>query len=254
MVNNDFDLSGKVAVVTGGNGGIGLGIAKGLAAAGAAIVVAARNEDKTARAVSEIEALGARAVGTMLDVQSEDSVRAMVTAATQAFGPIDILINNAGIAIAGEPQSTPLEEWVRVINTNLTGVFLCCKQVHPCMIAAGGGKIINIGSMLSIFGHELVSSYAATKGGVVQLTKSLALAWAKDNVQVNAILPGWISTDLTAATEANPELYNAIKARIPEGRWGIPADCAGAAIFLASRASDYVTGISLAVDGGFSSR
>jgi 2-deoxy-D-gluconate 3-dehydrogenase len=254
IVNNNFDLNGKVAVVTGGNGGIGLGIAKGLAAAGAAIVVAARNQEKTTRAVSDIEALGARAVGTTLDVQNEDSVRAMVAAATQAFGRIDILINNAGIAIPGEPQSIPLEEWARVVDTNLTGVFLCSKQVHPCMIAAGGGKIINIGSMLSIFGHEFVSSYAATKGGVVQLTKSLALAWAKDNVQVNAILPGWIGTDLTAGIEANSEFYNAIKARIPNGRWGTPADCAGAALFLASRASDYVTGVSLPVDGGYSSR
>jgi 2-dehydro-3-deoxy-D-gluconate 5-dehydrogenase len=254
MRNGAFDLKGKVAIVTGGNGGIGLGIAKGLGAAGASIVVAARKPDKNERAVAELEGLGVRAVGLPVDVQDEASVQAMVKAAAHAFGRIDILVNNAGIAVGKAPQDVTLDEWNRVVNANLTGVFLCSKEVYPQLVRSGGGKIINIGSMFSIFGSEIVSSYAASKGGVVQLTKSLALAWAKDNVQVNAILPGWIRSEMTAAVQADPERSNPIVARIPASRWGEPDDLAGAAVFLASRASDYITGISLPVDGGFSSR
>jgi len=254
MPNDIFDLGGKVAIVTGGNGGIGVGIAQGLAAAGATIIVAARNQDKTAQAVTEIQALGVQAMGLPTDVQDEASVQAMVKATVHAFGRVDILVNNAGIGIRNAPQDYTLAEWNQVLNVNLTGVFLCSKEVYPHMVNAGVGKIINIGSMFSLFGSEGVASYAASKGGVVQLSKSLAVAWAKDNVQVNTILPGWIHTELTAPVKARPEHYNAITARIPEGRWGEPDELAGAAVFLASRASDYITGITLPVDGGYSSR
>jgi len=247
-----FDLTGKVATVTGGNGGIGYGIAGGLAEAGTSIVIAARQSEKTAKAVASLQERGVKVLGVSTDVQNEASVRAMVQAAVDAFGRVDILVNNAGINIRKEPQDYTLEEWQHVLNTNLTGVFLCAREVYPHMLKAGGGKIINIGSMTSIFGSNVAPAYSASKGGVVQLTKSLAIFWAKDNIQVNAILPGWIHTDLTASASA--ERYQAIKARIPHGRWGEPDELAGAAVFLASHASDYVTGIALPVDGGYTSK
>ena len=251
-MSTDFDLTGKVAIVTGGNGGIGYGIAHGLAKAGANIVVAARDPAKNAQAIATLQGLGVQALSIGTDVQDEASVHAMVQATVEAFERVDILVNNAGINIRKAPQDYTLEEWQHVLNTNLTGVFLCARAVYPHMLKAGGGKIINIGSMTSVFGSSVSPAYAATKGGVVQFTKSLAVFWAKDNIQVNALLPGWIHTDLTAA--ASPERYNAITARIPHGRWGEPDELAGAAVFLASRASDYVTGIALPVDGGYTSR
>lgn len=247
----DFELTGKVAIVTGGNGGIGYGIARGLARAGAHIVIAARQPAKNAQAASALQALGVQALSVVTDVQDEASVQAMVHTAVAAFGGVDILVNNAGINIRKAPQDYTLEEWQRVVHTNLTGVFLCARAVYPHMLKAGGGKIINIGSMTSIFGSNVSPVYAATKGGVVQFTKSLAIFWAKDHIQVNAILPGWIHTDLTASASA--ERYNFIQARIPHGRWGEPDELAGAAVFLASRASDYITGIALPVDGGYTS-
>jgi 2-deoxy-D-gluconate 3-dehydrogenase len=250
-----FDLTGKVAMVTGGNGGIGLGIAKGLATAGADIVVAAQDKTKTAAAVDAIRELGADAMGLALDVADEDSVAEAMSAALDRFGRVDCLVNNAGIAVRKPPEEYSVEEWDRVMGVNLRGVFLCARAVHPVMAAAGGGKIVNIGSMTSLFGSDWVASYSASKGGVVQLTKSLAIAWAKDGIQVNAILPGWIRTDLTAAIERpeNRERHTSISSRIPSGRWGEPGDLAGTAVFLASRASDYVTGTAIPVDGGYSS-
>jgi len=248
---SDFDLTGKVAIVTGGNGGIGYGIARGLAHAGANIVIAARQQAKSAQAVAALQELGVHALSIATDVQDEVAVQAMVHGAVEAFGRVDILVNNAGINIRKAPQDYTLEEWQQVLHTNLTGVFLCSRAVYPPMVEAGGGKIINIGSMTSIFGSNVSPVYAATKGGVVQFTKSLAIFWAKDNIQVNALLPGWIHTDLTAS--ASTERYNFIKARIPHGRWGEPDELAGAAVFLASHASDYITGIALPVDGGYTS-
>jgi 2-deoxy-D-gluconate 3-dehydrogenase len=247
----NFDLTGKVAIVTGGNGGIGYGLARGLAQAGASIVIAARRPERNAQAVAALQATGAKALGVVTDVQDEVSVQAMVQATVEAFSAIDILINNAGINIRKAPQDYTLTEWQQVLNTNLTGVFLCSRAVHPQMVRAGGGKIINIGSMTSIFGSNVSPAYGATKGAVVQFTKSLALFWARDNIQVNALLPGWIHTDLTAS--ASPERYDFIKSRIPYGRWGEPDELAGAAVFLASAASDYITGIALPVDGGYTS-
>ena len=249
-----FDLSGKTAIVTGGNGGIGLGIAVGLAQAGANIVVAARNERKTADAVQRIQALGAQAIGATTNVQRENEVAGMVSATLDAFGGIDILVNNAGIGIRKAPQDYTLDDWNLIMDINLTGTFLPCRAVYQHMAGAGGGKIINIGSMTSIFGHDLVMPYSASKGGVVQLTKSLATAWAKDNIQVNSILPGWIETDLTEplrTEEGFRERYELISARIPHGRWGTPDDMAGTAVFLAAAASDYVTGVAIPVDGGY---
>ncbi len=249
-----FDLTGKTAIVTGGNGGIGLGIARGLAQAGANIVVAARNQGKTAQALKQVQALGVKAIGVSTDVKDEKSVAEMVKAALDAFGQVNILVNNAGISVRKPPQDYTLEEWEQVLEVNLTGTFLCCREVYPHMARAGGGKIINIGSMTSIFGSDWVAPYSASKGGVVQLTRSLAVAWARDNIQVNAILPGWVHTDLTAPIKTHyPQRYEFIRSRIPQGRWGEPDELAGTAVFLASSASDYVTGTAIPVDGGYTS-
>ena len=248
-----FDLSGRVAVVTGGNGGIGLGMARGLARAGAAVAVAGRNQEKSAAAVAELEALGAEAAAVPVEVTAEASCRAMVTAAVERFGRLDILVNNAGTNIRKQPEDYALEEWETVLSTNLTSAFVCSQAAYPEMCKAGGGKIINIGSMMSIFGAAFAPAYAASKGGIVQLTKALATAWAKDNIQVNAVLPGWIDTELTRQARAQIDgLHEKVEARTPAGHWGHPDDHAGIAVFLASGASDFVTGTAIPVDGGYS--
>jgi len=249
-----FDLSGRVAVVTGGNGGIGLGMAKGLAAAGAAVAVAARDTKKGEAAVAALTASGARTAFIALDVADEGSCRAMIEEATARFGRLDILVNNAGTSIRKPPEGYTAAEWHTVLDTNLTGALFCSQAAHPAMKEAGGGKIINIGSMFSIFGSGYAAAYAASKGALVQLTKSWAAAWAKHNIQANAILPGWIDTELTRAARRHvPELHDRVLARTPAGRWGVPEDLAGIAVFLAAPASDFVTGAAIPVDGGFSS-
>ena len=249
-----FDLTGKVAVVTGGNGGIGLGIAMGLAGAGANIVIAARSVEKTAQALENIRALGVEAHGITVDVTQEPAIQRIVTSTIDHMGRLDILVNNSGIAVRAQPQELTAAQWDSVVDVNLRAAFLASKAVYAQMVKAGGGKVINVGSMYSIFGSDWGAPYAASKGGLVQLTKSLAVAWAKDNIQVNAVLPGWIVTDLTRGIQdADPNRYDNISRRIPTGRWGEPSELAGAAIFLASTASDYVTGATLAIDGGYSS-
>ena len=249
-----FDLTGKVAVVTGGNGGIGLGIAMGLAGAGANIVIAARSVEKTAQALEDIRTLGVEAHGITVDVTQEPAIQRMVTSTIDHMGRLDILVNNSGIAVRAQPQELTASQWDSVVDVNLRAAFLASKEAYPQMVKAGGGKVINVGSMYSIFGSDWGAPYAASKGGLVQLTKSLAVAWAKDNIQVNAVLPGWIVTDLTRGIQdADPNRYDNISRRIPTGRWGEPSELAGAAVFLASTASDYVTGATLAVDGGYSS-
>jgi 2-deoxy-D-gluconate 3-dehydrogenase len=250
-----FDLSGRVAVVTGGNGGIGLGMARGLAGAGASIVVAARDPDKSAKAVEELESLGAEATAVEVDVTSEASCRALVQATLDRHGRLDLLVNNAGTNIRKQPEEYRLEEWRLILDVNLTSAFMCCQAAYPAMREAGGGKIVNIGSMMSIFGASFTSAYAASKGGMVQLTKALACAWAKDNIQVNAVLPGWIDTALTRRARADiAGLHERVVARTPAGRWGAPDDFAGIAVFLASSASNFLTGTVIPVDGGYSAQ
>ena len=249
-----FDLKTKVAIVTGGNGGIGLGMARGLARAGATVVVAARDAGKSAEAVRELQSLGSAAFAVEVDVCDEASVAAMVAGTVERCGRLDILVNNAGINIRKPAQELSFDEWRQVIDTNLGSAFLCARAAYPHMKQAGGGKVINIGSMLSIFGASFAPAYGASKGGVVQLTKSLAVAWATDNIQVNAVLPGWIDTALTArARQQVAGLNERVLARTPAGRWGGPDDMAGVAVFLASAASDFITGVAIAVDGGYSS-
>ena len=247
----DVELQGRVAVVTGGNGGIGLGMARGLAKAGAKLVIAARNSQKTAAAVAELSALGAECEALLIDVGDPGAGRAMVEATMDWFGRLDVLVNNAGIARGGRPETVSLEDWSAVLQTNLTAAMLAAQATYPVMKAQGGGKIINIGSMYAIFGATFVPAYAASKGGIIQLTKSLAAAWAPDNIQVNAILPGWITTEMTAGAKGSKSFSDNIVARTPAGRWGEPEDFEGPAVFLASSASEFVTGALINVDGGF---
>jgi 2-deoxy-D-gluconate 3-dehydrogenase len=248
-----FDLSGKVAIVTGGNGGIGLGMARGLADAGAAVAVVGRNEAKSTAAVADLRQRGVRAISVVADVTDKAAVAVMVERVRSEFGRIDILVNNAGINIRKTPQALETEEWESVIKTNLTSAFLCSQAAYPAMKQTGGGKIINIGSMMSIFGASFAPAYAASKGGIVQFTRSCAVAWATDNIQVNAILPGWIDTDLTKRARAEINgLHERVLARTPAARWGAIDDFAGIAVFLSSSASDFVTGAAIPVDGGFS--
>ena len=231
----------------------GWGTVGPVAQAGAAVVVAARNAGKSADAVKELEALGARAVALEVDVRRQASCRALVRETVERLGRLDVLVNNAGTNIRRQPQEYTLEEWSLVLDTNLTSAFMCCQAAYPAMVQGGGGKVINIGSMMSIFGASFTAPYAASKGGIVQLTKALATAWAKDNIQVNAVLPGWIDTDLTRqARQQVAGLHERVLARTPAGRWGTPEDHAGIAVFLASAASDFVTGTAIAVDGGYS--
>ena len=249
-----FDLTRRVAIVTGGNGGIGLGIAHGLVEAGATVVVSGRNAEKSAAAVDELNAKrDGAAIAIECDVTVPEQITRLVTQTVERLGGLQILVNNAGIGIRKRPEDYTLDEFMQVVNTNLTSVFLACQAAYRPMKQGGGGKIINIGSMASLFGLPYAPAYAASKGGVVQLSRTLATAWAEDNIQVNSILPGWIATDLTAGARLyNPELEARVVYRTPAGRWGRPDDLAGAAVFLAAPASNYVTGTAIPVDGGYS--
>lgn len=245
-----FDLTGRAAIVTGGNGGIGLGMARGLASAGARVLIAGRDAEKNRAAVAE---LGDEAAAFRADLTQPDAARAMVDDALARWGRLDVLVNNAGTNIRKRPEDLSLEEWGTVLNINLTAAFLCSRAAFEPMRRARAGKIVNIGSMMSIFGAPFTPAYAASKGGIVQLTKATATAWAEHGIQVNAVLPGWIDTALTRRGRREvPGLHERVLARTPAGRWGIPDDLAGVAVFLAAPASDFVTGAALPVDGGFS--
>jgi 2-deoxy-D-gluconate 3-dehydrogenase len=250
---SSFDLSGRVAVITGGNGGIGLGMAEGIAAAGATVVLAGRNASKGAAAVKKINDAGGKAEFAEVDVTSEKSCRALIDNAAAKHGKLNILINNAGTNIRKTPDILKLEEWHSVMNTNLTSAFVCTHAAYPHMKKAGGGKIINIGSMMTLFAAPFSPAYAASKGGIVQFARACATAWAKDNIQVNSVLPGWIDTELTVGARREVEgLNERVLMRTPAGRWGDPKDFAGIAVFLSSPASDFVTGTAIPVDGGYS--
>ncbi len=249
-----FDLTGKIAIVTGGNGGLGLGMARGLAAAGARVVVAARNQDKSMNAVAELNELGpGGSLAIETDVTSEKSVSALFQEVAERCKRIDVLVNNAGTNVRKLPQDLSLGEWHHVLDTNLTSAYLCSHAAYPHLKEAGGGKIVNIGSMMSIFGTGFTPAYAASKGGIVQLTKACASAWARDNIQVNSILPGWIDTELTqGARREIAGLNENVLRRTPAGRWGSIDDLRGIAVFLAGPASDFITGAAITVDGGYS--
>ena len=247
-----FDLSDRIALVTGGNGGIGLGMARALGQAGATLIIVGRNPEKSAAAVRDLQSLGLRAESLACDVAQEAEVLRLFTEVQSRHGRLDILVNNAGSTVRKQPQDFTLAVWKSVMDLNLTGAFLCARAAYPLMKKAGRGKVINIGSILSLFGAPYAAAYSASKGGIVQLTKSLALAWAKDDIQANAVLPGWIDTERTVgAREQVAGLNERVLARTPAGRWGVPQDLAGVAVFLASAASDFVTGAAIPVDGGY---
>ena len=246
---NLFDLDGKVAIVTGGGSGIGRQMAHGLAEAGAELVLCARKVERCEEAAAEMPT---RALALPCDVTDEDSVSAMVARVVHEFGRVDILVNNAGTVWGAAPEDMPLKGWQKVVDVNLTGVFLCARAVGRVMIERGdGGKIVNIASVAGLHGApaEVVNTlpYHATKGGVIALTRDLAWKWARHGINVNAIAPGWFPSDMANfVIGRNPQLAE----RIPLGRFGGPEDLKGAVVFLASRASDYVTGHTLVVDGG----
>jgi len=253
MLERMFDLTDRIALVTGGNGGIGLGMARGLGLAGAHVIVVGRNAEKSAAALRELQSVGVSAQALSCDVTDETAVQRLFEAVRDSHGRLDILVNNAGSTVRKPPQDFTLDEWNAVMDVNLTSAFLCCRAAHPLMVKAGRGKIVNIGSILSVLAAPYAPAYCASKGGIVQFTRSIALAWAKDDIQANTVLPGWIDTELTKDARAQvPGLHERVLARTAAGRWGQPEDLAGIAVFLASRASDFVTGTAIPVDGGYS--
>jgi len=252
-----FDLTGEVAIVTGGNGGIGRGIALGLAEAGAAVAVLGRNEEKNQRVLSELKAIGGPSVAVRVDVTNRGELEPALNSVERELGGISILVNNAGnVSLSGGVLLETPEDWDNVIETQLNAVFLLSKLAAKSMLGRKRGKIINIGSMYSYFGSGLIPSYSAAKGAVVQLTKSMAIELAPHNIQVNAIAPGWIETEMTAPvrTVDMKPMNDEILARTPAGRWGQAEEVAGTAVYLAGRASDFVTGETIRVDGGYAIR
>jgi 2-deoxy-D-gluconate 3-dehydrogenase len=249
-----FDLTGKVALVTGGNGGIGLGMAQGMASCGASIAISGRNAEKAQAALESLRPFGVKTAFIAADVTRKADCVQLVAETEEKFGRLDILVNNAGTAIRKMPQDYTEEEWHTVLDTNLTGAFLLSQAAYHAMKrTGGGGKVINIGSMMSLFGAPYAAPYGSSKGGIVQMTRALATAWAGENIQVNAVLPGWIDTELTQrARQQVSGLHERVENRTPVGRWGTPTDMAGIAAFLASPASDFVTGTAIPVDGGYS--
>jgi NAD(P)-dependent dehydrogenase (short-subunit alcohol dehydrogenase family) len=246
-----FDLTGRVAIITGGSVGLGRQMAEALAEMGASLVLCARKKERCLRTASELQASGAKVLALACDVKDPASIQSVVDTTLERFGRIDILINNAGTSWGAPVETMTLEQWNKVIETNLTGTFLFSQTVGRTMIAQRSGKIINIASVAGLRGSSPKFSaigYSASKGGVIIFTKDLACKWGMHNIQVNAIAPGWFPTDMSEKViERNKEL---LLAGIPLGRFGGPQDLKGAAIFLASSASDFVTGQILAVDGG----
>ena len=252
-----FNLAGRVALVTGGNRGIGRGIALGFAQAGAAVAIFGRNAEKNAEVLAELKATGARALALAVDVTDRTALEPAFRRVEVELGPVNILVNNAGIAnVTGGILQETAESWDAVIETQLNAVFLLSKIAAASMATRKRGKIINVGSMYSYFGAGPIPSYSAAKGAIVQLTKSMAIELAPHGIQVNAIAPGWVETDMTAVvrTREFKTMNDEILARTPAGRWGQPEEMAGTAIFLASSASDFVTGETIRVDGGYAIR
>lgn len=251
MIAELFNLSGKTALITGGSQGIGLAISRILAQAGARVCINGRSEEKLAACKASFASEGTDVYTLPFDVADEQSVDRGITRMEQEIGPVDILVNNAGIIKRTPILDMPVADFREVINVDLVAPFIVARRVAPGMIARRSGKIINLCSMMSVYGRNTVSAYASAKGGLKMLTAGMCCEWAKYNIQVNGIGPGYIATDLTAAIRTEGHPFNElVMTRTPAGRWGSPEDVAHAALFLASPASDYVNGHILFVDGG----
>jgi NAD(P)-dependent dehydrogenase (short-subunit alcohol dehydrogenase family) len=251
MMMADFSLTDKVAVVTGATKGLGLGIARGLAEAGANLVIVSRSQKDCEATAEEMKVTGRQVFPCAADLRELDSIRALVRAAVERFGRIDILVNNAGAAITKPPEAMTEEDWDFVMDLNLKGAFFTAQQVGMQMIKQQYGKIINVASVFGFVGDGNVVSYCASKGGLVLITKSLALAWARHNIRVNAIAPGYIATEINKETLRQEKVFNHLMKNTPVRRLGEVKDVVGAAVFLASSASDYMTGESIVMDGGW---
>lgn len=251
MTLNSFSLAGRTALVTGAGRGLGRGMALGLAEAGADVVLAGRTVETLESVAREIGALGREALPVVADVTSPADQDQLVRLAMGRFGRIDVLVNNAGATFRTPSEDYPEEQWDRVMNVNLKGPFQLMQQVGRVMIAQGGGSIINVGSLIAVIGMPNIPAYAASKAGIEELTRCLAVEWAKHHIRVNAITPGYFRTDMTAGLDQDPDRGPKIALRIPMKRWGEPADLKGVVVFLASDASAYVTGVSIPVDGGW---
>jgi 2-dehydro-3-deoxy-D-gluconate 5-dehydrogenase len=248
-----FNLAGKVAVITGGASGIGLGIAYGMVEAGARVVLIGRDAEKGRAALASLPGGSESGLFIQTDITKHGECVEAMAQAERHFGNLNILVNNAGMNIRKRRSELTVEDWHRIIDTNLSGAHFCAQAIHSAFVRSGGGKIVNIGSMLSLFGTTFGSAYAASKGGIVQLGKAWAVEWAPDNIQVNTLLPGWIETELTAeAKRLFPDLEAGILSRTPQRRWGKPRDLAGITVALCSSECDFVTGAVVPVDGGYS--
>jgi gluconate 5-dehydrogenase len=250
MSTSLFNLTGKIALITGSGQGIGFGIARGLGQAGATVILNGRNAERLNRAVSALSQEGRKVYGYSFDVTDSNQIDQKISAIEREVGPVDILVNNAGIQRRGPLEAFEESVWRELIETNLTAVFLVSKRVAKGMIDRRSGKIINICSLMSEISRPTISPYTASKGGVKMLTKAMAVEWAKHNIQVNGIGPGFIVTEMNRPLLEDQTFDAMVKSRTPAGRWGLPSDLAGAAVFLSSHASDYITGQIIYVEGG----
>ena len=249
-MKNIFSIEGKIALLTGSTGALGMAFAKGLAQQGTTVILNGRNKEKLNAKVQELEKVGFKVYGYAFDVTQSEEVNKAVQDIEREIGPIDVLVNNAGIQVRGTLEEFRDEDWQKIISVNLTGAYLVAKAVVPSMINRKSGKIINIGSVQNELGRPGIAPYAASKGGLKMLTKGMAVDWAKHNIQVNGIGPGYFKSEMTQALYENPEFDAWLCERTPSKRWGDPEELIGALLFLASDASSYVNGHMIYVDGG----